>query len=79
MGRADQLLRTLAEHHLAQAADAEGLFYVDGHVRAYHGGARIQKAHLARSRLAAPAEVDTWITDARGEGCSCGARPPGRA
>ena len=77
VGRADRLLRTLAEHHLASAHEATGLFYVDGHVRAYHGGARLPKAHLARSRLAAPAEVDTWITDARGEGVLVWSTPPG--
>ena len=76
-GRADRLLHTLAETHLAQAAEACGLFYVDGHVRAYHGGARLPKAHLARSHMAAPAEVDTWITDARGEGVLVWTTPPG--
>ncbi|MGH9294125.1 MAG: hypothetical protein ACRD0B_02235, partial [Acidimicrobiales bacterium] len=43
-----------------------GLFYVDGHVRAYHGSSRLPKAHLTRARLAVPAEVDTWICDAKG-------------
>ncbi|MGH8995950.1 MAG: putative transposase [Acidimicrobiales bacterium] len=77
VGHADQLLRKLAEHHLASAQEASGLFYVDGHVRAYHGVARIPKAHLARSHMAAPAEVDTWITDARGEGVLVWSTPPG--
>ncbi|HET6921584.1 MAG TPA: helix-turn-helix domain-containing protein [Anaeromyxobacteraceae bacterium] len=67
-GRSVELLRRLAETHLATAGQACGLFYVDGHVRAYHGAARLPKAHLARARLAAPAEVDTWVCDARGEG-----------
>lgn len=75
--RSDQLLGRLAEAHLAAAAEACGLFYVDGHVRAYHGSARLPKAHLARARLAAPAEVDTWITDARGDGVLCWTAPPG--
>jgi hypothetical protein len=75
--RSDRLLRTLAQSHLASTAQACGLFYVDGHVRAYHGGARLPKAHLARSRLAAPAEVDTWVTDARGEGVLVWTSPPG--
>ncbi|MGH9190240.1 MAG: putative transposase [Acidimicrobiales bacterium] len=77
MGRADQLVRRLAEVHVGQAKDASGLFYVDGHVRAYHGTARLPKAHLARARLAAPAEVDTWITDARGDGVLVWTTPPG--
>lgn len=67
-GRADLLLRRLAEVHVAHASDACGLFYIDGHVRAYHGDADLPKAHLARARICVPAEVDTWITDARGDG-----------
>lgn len=76
-GTADQLLRVLAEHHLAGHEDACGLFYVDGHVRAYHGTADIAKAHLARQHMCAPAEVDTWITDHRGDGVLVWACEPG--
>ncbi|MHB1447276.1 MAG: putative transposase [Acidimicrobiales bacterium] len=76
-GSSAQLLRKLAEAHLDNAKDADGLFYIDGHVRAYHGTARLPKAHLARARLAAPAEVDTWITDARGDGVLVWSAPPG--
>ena len=67
-GRADQLLGTLARHHLEAHRGACGLFYIDGHVRAYHGTADIQKVHLARQHMCAPAEVDTWICDSRGDG-----------
>ncbi|MGH9092813.1 MAG: putative transposase, partial [Acidimicrobiales bacterium] len=77
VGRSASLLKMLAETHLAQANDASGLFYVDGHVRAYHGTARLPKAHLARAHLAAPAEVDTWITDANGDGILVWNAPPG--
>jgi transposase-like protein len=66
--RSAELLQHLAETHLGHAKDLEGLFYVDGHVRAYHGSSRLPKAHLARARIAAPAEVDTWICDELGEG-----------
>ncbi|MGH2805605.1 MAG: putative transposase, partial [Thermoleophilaceae bacterium] len=76
-GRSDQLLRRLAEAHLAAAAEACGLFYVDGHVRSYHGGARLPKAHLARARMAAPASCDTWITDARGDAVLVWSAEPG--
>ncbi|MHB1599855.1 MAG: putative transposase [Acidimicrobiales bacterium] len=75
--RSDQVLVHLAEVHLASAREACVLFYVDGHVRAYHGTARLPKAHLARVRLAAPAEVDTWICDANGEGVLCWNTEPG--
>lgn len=75
--RSDQVLSGLAEVHLATAGEACGLFYVDGHVRAYHGTARLPKAHLARARLAGPAEVDTWICDRNGEGVLCWNTEPG--
>ncbi|HLI44787.1 MAG TPA: helix-turn-helix domain-containing protein [Acidimicrobiales bacterium] len=69
LGRADRLLDALARHHLARGgAEVSGLFYVDGHVRAYHGDREIQKAHVARARLAMPAVADTWVTDRFGDG-----------
>jgi len=68
LGRADELIDRLARHHLAATADISGIFYVDGHVRAYHGAREIQKAHVARIRLAMPAEVDTWVGDKNGDG-----------
>ena len=56
---------------------AIGVFYVDGHVRAYHGGADVPKAHLARMRLSMPAEADTWVCDSRGDGVLVWQAPPG--
>lgn len=76
-GRADDLLAALAEHHAAAHPQAMGLLYVDGHVRAYHGQARIPKAHVARMRLSMPAELDTWIADANGDGLLVWTAPPG--
>ncbi|MDA8284651.1 MAG: hypothetical protein M0Z42_15465 [Actinomycetota bacterium] len=44
MELSDRLLSTLARHHLGAGGNAaSGTFYVDGHVRAYHGGREIQK------------------------------------
>jgi len=54
-----------------------GVFYVDGHVRAYHGKADVPKAHLARMRLAMPAASDTWVADARGDGVLVWCEEPG--
>ena len=54
-----------------------GVLYVDGHVRAYHGGADVPKAHVARIRLSMPAEVDTWLADANGDGLLVWSAPPG--
>ncbi len=76
MGRADQLMAALARRHVAAHPGATGVFYVDGHVRAYHGGAEIPKAHVTRMRLSMPATVDTWVGDALGDGVLCWTAPP---
>ena len=77
MGRADALIDALARHHLSAHEEASGIFYVDGHVRAYHGGREVPKAHVARIRLAMPAELDTWVCDAHGDGVLCWGATPG--
>jgi hypothetical protein len=66
--RADQLLDQLACHHIESHEEATGIFYVDGHVRAYHGGREVPKAHVACIRLSMPAELDTWVGGANGDG-----------
>ncbi len=75
--RAAELLAALAHRHAAADADALGVLYVDGHVRAYHGRAKVAKAHLARLRLSMPAEVDTWVADRNGDGLVVFSAPPG--
>lgn len=77
LGRADQLVDQLARRHLAAHGEATGVFYVDGHVRAYHGSAEVPKAHVARIRLAMGAEVDTWVCDRNGDGLLVWNTPPG--
>lgn len=77
LGRADRLIDALARRHLDTHASAAGIFYVDGHVRAYHGGAEVPKAHVARIRLAMRAEVDTWVCDRNGDGLLVWSAPPG--
>ena len=77
LGRADRLIDALARHHLAAHAGAAGIFYVDGHVRAYHGAREVPKAHVARIRLAMGAEVDTWVCDRNGDGLLVWNAPPG--
>ena len=75
-GRADQLMAALARCHLQARPEGTGVFYVDGHVRAYHGGAEVGKAHVTRMRLSMPAAVDTWVADAFGDGVLCWTAPP---
>lgn len=75
--KADRLLAGLAARHARAHDEAMGVLYVDGHVRAYHGGADVPKAHVARIRLSMPAEVDTWVADANGDGLLVWSAPPG--
>ena len=77
LGRADRLIDALARRHLDAHDDVSGIFYLDGHVRAYHGAADVPKAHVARIRLAMRAEVDTWVCDRNGDGVLVWATPPG--
>jgi prepilin-type processing-associated H-X9-DG protein len=76
-GLADRLLAALARRHAEAHPEAMGVLYVDGHVRAYHGSANVAKAHLARMRLSMPAELDTWVADANGDGLLVWSAPPG--
>ena len=66
-GRAAELGRALARLRVATRGHAVGFLYVDGHVRAYHGGREIPKTHVARMRLAMPASTDYWVHDAESE------------
>jgi prepilin-type processing-associated H-X9-DG protein len=76
-GKSAQLIDALARHHLVAHEEAAGVLYVDGHVRAYHGGRELPKAHVARIRLAMPAELDTWVCDANGDGVLVWSADPG--
>lgn len=77
LGCADRLIERLARQHLDTHPDTGGIFYVDGHVRAYHGGREVPKAHVARIRLAMRAETDTWVCDRNGDGLLVWSTPPG--
>jgi len=66
-GLAADFGRALAGRRVATRGHAMGFLYVDGHVRAYHGGREIPKTHLARMRIAMPATTDYWVNDAESE------------
>jgi hypothetical protein len=70
-GRADELLAAMAAAHVARLdksnPDLLAVFYVDGHVRAYHGAHKVAKTHLSRLKFPAPATVETWVSDASGD------------
>jgi prepilin-type processing-associated H-X9-DG protein len=67
MRRSGEVIGDLARHHAAAHPDQMGVLYLDGHVRAYHGGSDLPRAHLARARIAMAATTDTWLTDSRGD------------
>ena len=79
--RSGRLLGDLARHHAQAHSEAMGVLYLDGHVRAYHGGSDLPRAHLARARIAMSATTDAWLTDSRGDavlvvqGIQCGGAP----
>jgi transposase-like protein len=73
-GKGGQLIAAMAATHLAQPGAPDGdpdasvgvVLYVDGHVRAYQGGRKVGKTHLARLKFPAPATLETWVSDAAG-------------
>ncbi|MDQ6838520.1 MAG: helix-turn-helix domain-containing protein [Actinomycetota bacterium] len=79
LGRSGELLMGLARSHAGAHPEAMGVLYVDGHVRAYHGGADLPRAHLARARIAMAATTDTWLADANGNAVLVWSSPPGAA
>ena len=66
-GKAAGLVMALARRHAAARPDALGFLYVDGHARVYHGTRTVQKTHVARLKFPAPATMETWVTDSRGD------------
>lgn len=75
--RSDTLLLALARHHVDARPEAVGLLYLDGHVRAHHGKHEVPKGHVARIRIAMPAEADTWVSDRFADGLLVWQAPPG--
>jgi hypothetical protein len=66
-GKAADLIMTLARRHGAARPQALGFLYVDGHARAYSGTRDVQKMHIARLKVPAPATEETWVTGQDGD------------
>ena len=66
-GKAAELVMALARRHAAARPGALGFLYVDGHARVYYGTRTVQKTHVARLKFPAPATMETWVTDSRGD------------
>jgi hypothetical protein len=61
------LIPALATRHAKEDPEVMGYLYLDGHVRVYSGKRDLQKAHVTRARIAAPATLETWACDQRGD------------
>ncbi len=75
-GQAGQWQTRLAQEWIAAATDPVdpvaapglGLFYVDGHVRVYHGGlTSLPRRYVARQRLCLRGTTDYWVNGLGGE------------
>lgn len=67
-GRAAQWNTELAKVWMGLQAEGEPIFYVDGHVRVYHGSlAQLPRHHVARQKLYLRAAVDYWINALDGQ------------
>ncbi len=66
-GKATELIMALARRHAAARPDTFGFLHIDGHARVYYGTRQVQKTHVARLKFPAPATMETWVTDSRGD------------
>jgi hypothetical protein len=67
-GRAAQWHTEMAKAWMGLQPAAEPMFYVDGHVRVYHGSlAQLPRHYVARQKLFLRAAVDYWINALDGQ------------
>ena len=65
--KADQWITDLFQFWLGDKENQNFFFYVDGHVRVYHGKkAILGKKHVSRQRLCLPGTSQYWINDSYG-------------
>jgi hypothetical protein len=62
--KASEFMAELTRRWCDDNLEAIGFFYIDGHVRPYHGRKhKLPKTHVARRRLCMPATTDFWVND----------------
>jgi hypothetical protein len=58
----------LCSNWMAEAPEAAGVLYIDGHVRVYHGSqANLPRHYVARERLCLRATTDYWVNAMDGQ------------
>ena len=58
----------LSRHWMSDDLKEAALFYIDGHVRVYHGKqTKLPKHHVARQRLCLRATTDYWVNAMDGQ------------
>ena len=68
-GKALELMRVLADCRLKkeERKNLLGFLYVDGHVKEYHGSAKLGKTYIARRNCINKGSSDIWVHDAGGD------------
>lgn len=67
-GRAQRWSSSLAKEWMANAPEAAGTIYVDGHVRVYHGDlTKLPRRHVAREKLFLRGTTDYWANAMDGQ------------
>jgi hypothetical protein len=65
---AEKWSQTLSTMWMQDNKELSGFFYVDGHVKVYHGKkVKLQKQYVARERLCLPGTNDFWVNDKIGQ------------
>jgi hypothetical protein len=79
-GSGGELQAAMARRHVGARPDEANpdlaaVFYVDGHVRAYQGGRKVAKTHIARLRFPAPATAAVPTQNVRSAATSARSKP----
>jgi len=66
-GEPAQWSKALAKDWMESQNDSVGVFYIDGHVRVYHGRqTKLPKRYISRERLCLRGTSDYWVNDCLG-------------